>query len=359
MGHRHLPGRRDHPRPHRPLGPQPVSIVPPVSIASAPTATVLPTNQTTAQLTATLTTDTHTSANINVQSPQHWTIQAKAAGPHSVNFYLHPTTPPTAPAIFHLTATTPDHHTYSEGWRPVGYPGLILTNYYTPATTRVVPVDLKLPEHDRIAYLPGTGDNVPQALASIGLTPTMITVADLTPAHLASFDTVVLGVRAYTAHPDLQGAPTKALLDFARNGGNVLVQYQTSDFTSADAPYPLDLGPGEKVVVETDPVELLSPANPLLTTPNPITPTDFNNWIEERGHGFLESWDPHYTALTATHDPGGDGTVPQAPQRGGLITAQVGKGRWTYVAFALYRQLPQAVPGAYRLFVNLITPPTR
>ena len=343
-------------------GDQPVSIVPPVSIASAPSATVLRSGQTTAQLTATLHTDASTSANINVQSPHNWSIEAKAVPAavndtaHSVDFFLHPVEPVTGPQLFHVTAKTPDHHTYSEGFRPVGYPGLITTNYYTPATTRVVPVDLKLPEHLRIAYLPGTGDAVPEALASIGLTPTIVTVADLTPAKLARFDTVILGVRTYTAHSDLHGAPTQALLDFARNGGNVLVQYQTSDFTSADAPYPLSLNDADKVVDETDPVQLLTPTNPLFTTPNRIATADFGNWVAERGHGFLESWDSHYTALTETHDPGGDGTSPQSPQRGGLITASVGKGRWTYCAFALYRQLPEAVPGAYRLFVNLISP---
>ena len=190
-------------------GPQPISIIPPVSIASLPHATVLPNGQTTAQLTATLRTDATTSANINVQSPHNWTIEAKAAGPNSVNFFLHPTAPITGPQPFHVTAETPDHHTYTEGFRPVGYPGLILTNYYTPATTRVVPVDLKLPAHVRIAYLPGTGDAVPEALASIGLAPTMITVADLTPTNLANYDTVILGVRAYTANPDLHGAPSQ------------------------------------------------------------------------------------------------------------------------------------------------------
>ena len=87
----------------------------------------------------------------------------------------------------------------------------------------------------------------------------------------------------------------------------------------------------------------------LLATPNRITSADFNGWIEERGHGFLHTWDDRYTALTETHDPGQD------PQRGGLVTVSLGKGRWTYVAFALYRQLPEAVPGAYRLFVNLLS----
>jgi LmbE family N-acetylglucosaminyl deacetylase len=343
-------------------GPQPVSIVPPVSIASAPEATVLPNGQTTAQLTTTLSTDATTSANVNVQSPRNWSIQAKAVPAsaadttHSIHFFLHPTAPISGPQLFHVTAQTPDHHAYSEGYRAVGYPGLIYTNDYAPATTRVVPVDLKLPEHLRIAYLPGTGDTIPEALASIGLAPTPITVADLTPANLANFDTVILGVRAYTAHSDLHGAPTQTLLDFARNGGNVLVQYQTSDFSSADTPYPLSLGDAEKVVDETDPVQLLAPSNPLLTTPNPITSADFDNWIEERGHGFLDTWDSHYIALTEVQDPGGPETAPQLPQRGALITAPVGKGRWTYCAYALYRQLPEAVPGAFRLFVNLLTP---
>jgi hypothetical protein len=167
---------------------------------------------------------------------------------------------------------------------------------------------------------------------------------------------VILGVRTYAAHPDLHGAPTQALLDYARNGGNVVVQYQTVEFTAADAPYPVALGSNEKVVDETAPVELLDATSPLLTRPNKIVPADFDGWIEERGHGFLSTWDGHYTALTETHDPGGPETAPQADQRGGLITTPLGKGRWTYVAFALYRQLPEAVPGAYRLFLNLLNP---
>ena len=244
----------------------------------------------------------------------------------------------------------------SEGFREVGYGDLPRTNFFTPATDRIVPVDLKLATRNKIAYLAGTGDDVPDALASIGLKPTILTVADLTVANLAQYDTVILGVRTYNAHPDLHGAPTKALFDYARNGGNVVVQYQTTEFTGADAPYPLSLGSNEKVVDETTPVQLLAPTNPLLTTPNRITPGDFNGWVEERGHGFLSNWDQHYTALTETHDPGGPETQPQAPQRGGLITTPLGKGRWTYCAFALYRQLPEAVPGAYRLFVNLLNP---
>ena len=260
----------------------------------------------------------------------------------------------TAPFTVDGSALSTETHSYNEGYRPIGYGDLPRTNYYTPATVRIVPVDLNLPTNKKIAYLPGTGDAVPEALASINLKPEILTVADLTPAKLSQYDTVILGVRIYAAHPDLHGAPTQALLDYARNGGNVLVQYQTAEFTAADAPYPLTLGySAEKVVDETDSVQLLDPSAPFLTTPNKITPADFNNWVEERGHGFLKSWDTHYTTLTETHDP------DQDPQRGGLITTNLGKGRWTYCAFALYRQLPEAVPGAFRLFVNLINSPTR
>jgi LmbE family N-acetylglucosaminyl deacetylase len=265
--------------------------------------------------------------------------------------------------------------TSADSYRTVGYGDLPRTNYFPRPKPQLHNVDLKLPTARRIAYLAGTGDAVPEALASIGLAPTMLTVADLTPAKLSQYDTVVLGVRTYAAHPDLHGAPTQALLDFARNGGNLVVQYQTAEFTADDAPYPLTLGrDAEKVVDETAPVQLLktensklkteqdpAPANSalsLLTTPNRITPADFNGWIEERGHGFLRTWDPRYTALTETHDPGApsEGVRPQEPQRGGLVTTELGKGRWTYVAFALYRQLPEAVPGAYRIFVNLLHP---
>jgi hypothetical protein len=251
------------------------------------------------------------------------------------------------------TAKAKTGEIYTKGYRPVGYGDLPRTNYYTPAVDRIVPVDLKLPAARKIGYLPGTGDAVPEALASIGLTPKILTMADLTVDNLKQFDTVILGVRTYAAHPDLHGAPTQALLEYAKGGGNVVVQYQTAEFTGDDAPYPLTLGrDAEKVVDETDTVRLIEepndPAQRLLVVPNRIHPDDFNGWVEERGHGFLHSWDNHYSAPTETHDPGQD------PQRGGLVTTQLSQGRWTYLAFAVYRQLPEAVPGAFRLLVNLL-----
>jgi LmbE family N-acetylglucosaminyl deacetylase len=339
-------------------GVQPVQIVPALSVRLSNHAQVLPsTNR--SFLVAEDTVPFTPGEDFNLTVPSGWHVsphpQANPLNEGTISTSLitvdkEPSKPLAIPTFVKL----PDGKKYDEGYRPIGYGDLPRTNYYTPATVRIVPVDLNLPATHRIAYLPGTGDAVPEALASIDLKPEILTVADLIPAKLAHYDTVILGVRTYAAHPDLHGAPTQALLDYARNGGNVLVQYQTAEFTAADAPYPLTLGyAAEKVVDETDPVQLIQPDAQFLTTPNKITPADFNTWVEERGHGFLGTWDPHYTALTETHDP------DQDPQRGGLITTPLGKGRWTYCAFALYRQLPEAVPGAFRLFVNLITPPAR
>ncbi|HZQ42047.1 MAG TPA: PIG-L family deacetylase [Acidobacteriaceae bacterium] len=340
-------------------GPQPVQIIPPVSLTLDRNAQVVPDGTRSLNIDVHTETEDHPQGELRLHAPQNWTIRLPQrtlrAGTETF-----PASLPAHPQAATLKAEAIiSGTTYTEGFRPVGYGSLPRTNYYTPATLRVVPVDLKLPPENkrRIGYLPGTGDDVPAALASIGLTPTILKVSDLTPEKLKAFDTVVLGVRTYNAHPDLHGAPTQALLNFASNGGNVVVQYQTPEFTAADAPFPLTTH-NERVIDETAPVKLLDPGSPLLTTPNKITEADFNNWIEERGHGFLDTWDPHYTALTETHDPGApaEHILPQAPQRGGLITTQLGKGRWTYCAFALYRQLPEAVPGAFRLFVNLLNP---
>ncbi|MEO7029664.1 MAG: PIG-L family deacetylase [Acidobacteriaceae bacterium] len=334
-------------------GLQPVQIVPALSISLGSHALALPSNDR-SFLVRTTVEPSPANTNINIEVPTGWQVH-----PHpQANPLNEPNTSTSLIEVDQLQrkqitlSESVDHFgaKYTEGYRPVGYGDLPRTNYYTPAIVRVVPVDLNLTSRHRIAYLPGTGDAVPEALASIGLAPTLLTVADLTSAKLAQFDTVILGVRTYNAHPDLHGAPTQALLDYARNGGNVIVQFQTGEFTAADAPFPLTLGYAEKVVDETAPVQLLDPTAPFFTTPNRITSADFNGWVEERGHGFLRTWDSQYTALTETHDPG------QAPQRGGLVTTTLGKGHWTYCAFALYRQLPEAVPGAFRLFANLLNP---
>jgi len=157
---------------------------------------------------------------------------------------------------------------------------------------------------------------------------------------------IVIGIRAYSVRPELTAAQPR-IEEFVHSGGTLIVQYQSADFP---APLPLSMGRSpERVVDETAPVKLLDPAHPLLSWPNAISTADFDGWVEERGHSFLDHWDAGYTALTETADPG------QAPQRGGLLVAHPGKGTYIYLAYALYRQLPELVPGSYRLLANLLS----
>ncbi len=336
---------------------QPIRFVPPASVAFPARAQAIPDDSPSAVTTLSFAppaTKVHTTAS------QGWIVRPLTPHPEGLTgtelLEVHPPAGQRRQATLNASAALPDGSDVKEGFRTVGYPGVPYTDLYTAAALHVVPVNLKLPAHRRIGYLPGTGDAVADNLRSVGFEVANLTVSDLTAEHLSHFDTVVLGVRTYNAHPDLHGAPTQALLNYARNGGNVIVQYQTAEFTAADAPFPLTLGNAEKVVDETTPIRLLDPAAHTLTYPNRMTPADFNGWIEERGHGFLQTWDPHYTPLTETHDPGApsEHIAPQLPQQGGLITTPLGRGHWTYVAFALYRQLPEAVPGAFRLFTNLL-----
>ena len=243
------------------------------------------------------------------------------------------------------------NHTISMGYRSVGYPGLTPTIVFRDAAVRVVGVDVTTAPNLKIAYLPGTGDDVPDFLPNLGVKPSLITPKDLTPENLKQYDAIILGVRAYAAQSALAGKGSQPLLDYARNGGVVIVQYMTARYGNAEAPYPISV-PGDSahnVVVEAQPVSILAPDAPLLTWPNKLTSADFQNWVEEWGHGFAASWAPEYQPLLEVHDP------DQDPQKGGLLLAPVGKGAYIYCALALYRQLPEGVPGAYRLFANLLS----
>ena len=188
-------------------------------------------------------------------------------------------------------------------------------------------------------------------LPNLGVTPTLLNTKDLTFDNLKQYDAILLGVRVYAAHPELQGTGSDALKRYAEQGGIVIAQYDSGGFNPASAPFPYTLpgDPAHNVVEEEQPVQIIAPDNPLLTWPNRITAADFNGWIEERGHGFASDWAPEYTPLLEAHDEGQD------PQRGGLLLARTGKGAWIYCAFALYRQLPEGVPGAYRLTANLLS----
>jgi LmbE family N-acetylglucosaminyl deacetylase len=240
-------------------------------------------------------------------------------------------------------------HAYTEGYVLTGYPGLRPYPFYRAATYRAVGVEVKTAPSLTIGFLPGTGDDVPKALDNLEQNVRTLSTTDLTNGDLSKYDAIILGTRAYAVRADLKAANGR-LMDYVKNGGVLIVQYNLQDFDHNYGPYPFVLGPNpQKVVDENSEVTLLDAGNPAFSWPNKISADDFKGWIEERGHGFLRSWDSHYTPLVETHDP------EQDPQLGGLLLARYGKGFYVYDAFALYRQLPNGVPGAYRLLANLVS----
>jgi LmbE family N-acetylglucosaminyl deacetylase len=254
------------------------------------------------------------------------------------------------PAEYNITAVAEyKGKTYEEGYHLAGYPGVRPYPLYRPATYRAVGVEVKTAPGLHIGFLPGTGDDVPKALENLNQNVRVLAESDLTHGDLSGFDAIILGVRAYAVRADLKAANGR-LLDYVKNGGVLIVQYNLQGFDNDYGPYPLSLGANpQKVVDENSPVKFLNPSSPAFAWPNKVTEADFKGWVEERGHGFMRTWDSRYQPLVETHDP------DQDPQEGGLLLARYGKGFYIYDAFALYRQLPSGVPGAYRLLGNLVS----
>jgi len=239
---------------------------------------------------------------------------------------------------------------YSEGYTLVTREDLGSFYYYQPARQRVSIVDVQVPHELKVGYIMGAGDDIPTVLKQVGMNVTMIPVEKLANEDLSKFETIVLGIRAYDTQKDVV-ANNKKLLDFVSAGGTLVVQYNTGtgEFNSGKfTPYPADLSRA-RVSVEEAPVEILAPQDSVFQYPNKITGDDFNGWVQERGLYFMSSWDDHFTPLLSCHDPGEDA------QKGGLLRAHFGKGTYIYAGYAFFRQLPAGVPGAVRLYVNLLS----
>ena len=192
-----------------------------------------------------------------------------------------------------------DGHTYESGWQRIGYLGLRPYNQYRKAEIKTRAVDVKIAPGLRVGYVMGTGDTVPEAMEGLGITPHLLTSTELLSSDLSAWDVIVLGIRAYSARPEL-GMVQGRLDAFVEGGGTLIVQYQSNTFP---APYALAMGrTPERVVEEAAPVKILAPEDKLMSWPNQITPHDFDGWVEERGHSFLDTWDPAYTPLTETAD---------------------------------------------------------
>jgi hypothetical protein len=239
---------------------------------------------------------------------------------------------------------------YSEGYSIVTRDDLDTFYYYQPAIQRVSIVDVKISQGLKVGYIMGAGDDIPTVLQQIGMDVTLIPAEKIAGEDLSPYGTIVLGIRAYDTEKDVV-ANNKKLLDYVSAGGTLIVQYNTgvADFNGGHfTPYSAKLSRA-RVSVEEAPVDILVPDDGVFHFPNPITSHDFDGWVQERGLYFMGEWDSNFKALLACHDPG------EQPQRGGLLRAQYGKGTYIYTGYAFFRQLPAGVPGAIRLYVNLLS----
>lgn len=239
---------------------------------------------------------------------------------------------------------------YEEGFKLITRPDLDSYYAYRFATEKVQAVDVKLPPRLNVGYIMGTGDEIPAVLRSVGLNISLVSPQELASGDLARYDTIVTGIRAYDVRTDVR-EQNHRLLDYVRRGGTLVVQYNQSIGIFNDGhytPYPATMS-RERVSVEEQPVQILAPQDRIFSYPNKITSRDFDGWVQERGLYFMSQWDPKFTPLLSSHDPG------EPPQKGGLLLAHYGKGIYIYSGYAFFRQLPAGVPGAIRLMTNLLS----
>jgi hypothetical protein len=230
----------------------------------------------------------------------------------------------------------------------ISYPHIGVHTLMPAAEVKVVRADIRK-KGERIGYIPGAGDDVPESLQQIGYTVKILSEADITAKNLAQFSAVVLGIRAYNTQERIS-TWLPELFAYVKSGGVAIAQYNTTANlkTKEMGPYPLEIS-RDRVTDENAEVRILAPNHLLMTTPNKITSKDFEGWVQERGLYFPNKWDPAWTPILSCNDP------KEKPLDGGLLVAKSGKGSFIYTSYSWFRQLPAGVPGAYRLFANMLS----
>jgi len=298
---------------------------------------------------------TNSSGSISLKAPEGWKITpanasftGKKKGEEwivvfSVTSAISKTETDTVQAIMQVNGKT-----FQQGIRQITYEHIPNITYFPPSRAKLVNVDLKI-SGKRIGYLPGAGDLVPEALQQVGYQVTMLSENEILNGNLSVYDAIIIGIRAFNINTRLPVEEPK-LLEYVKNGGNLLVQYNNNNglVSNQIGPYPFRIM-NVRVTDENAPVTILNAADPVLNYPNKITQADFKGWIQERGIYFADDIDPKYRTVLQMNDPG------EQPNKGSLLVADYGKGRFVYTSLVFFRELPAGVPGAYRLFINLIS----
>ena len=246
---------------------------------------------------------------------------------------------------------------FRRGYQLVSYPENWTRRLYRDSRIRIESFDIEIAPNLTVGYVPGAGDDVPNALEQLGVNVQTLSASDLAFGDLSRFSVIVTGIRAYNVNEDLR-ANNQRLLDFVEKGGVLIVQYvrpmgRQSFGSNGSAfsfgPYPMSVSSSDRITVEDSPIRVLDPMDRLFNLPNKITDADFQGWIQERGLYFMNNWDPRYKTLLSGNDPG------EEPKSGGMLCAKYGKGFYVYTGYSWFRQLPAGVPGAFRIFANMLS----
>lgn len=243
-----------------------------------------------------------------------------------------------------------DGQLYNQELVRIDYNHIPVQSILLDASSRAVKVEIEK-AGDKIGYLMGLGDEIPASLRQIGYDVTLLGEEDISPENLRKYDAVILGVRVYNGLERMR-FHQNALFEYVKNGGTLIAQYNKNFGLTVPmeeiAPYPLKISRG-RVTVEDAPVRFLKPEHPILNWPNKITAEDFEGWIQERGLYFPDEWAEQYEPVLSSNDPG------EEPLDGGLLVAEYGEGHYIYTSYSWFRELPAGVPGAFRLFANMIS----
>ena len=341
-----------------------VEIVPAVSIELSQSLMIVPYSEKAQTRTATMSVVNNSSrpisgtASLNISGPTEWSrkpssiaFDLKRTGERaSISFDVTVPARTKAGSYRILGQAAMGELVSSTSMRTLAYPHIQTHRIYQNAVTDVKLFDLKT-VHAKVGYINGSGDRVADAIRQMGFDVAIISENELASGDLSKYDTIIVGVRAYQVRPDVV-ANNKRLFDFASNGGTLIVQYQLPAYAQQNlAPFPAQQGP--RVVDENAPVKLLIPEDPIFKSPNKITDADFAGWVQERNLYNFSTMDPKYKGLLESHDAG------ETENAGGLVIADVGKGKYIYCSYSLFRQLPAGVPGAYRLLANLVSQPRK
>ena len=366
-----------------------IVIVPPVALKWSEPAILFPSSSaksTELQLTANV---AQAEGSVRIQAPDGWRADTASPGFHLTSLGEESTisirlTPPAQDSKVTATASASvGNRTVAVDMETIRYPHIPPQVLFPPTRSALVRADVRLLAKN-LGYVMGAGDEVPEALRQMGAEVTLLGPDDLARGNLQRFDAIVAGVRAYNTRVDLR-ANQQRLLDYVRDGGTLVVQYNVPDGGAGRGgrgpgrggnaagqgrggngrgsaggappesltlarigPYPLTPG-GDRVTVEDAPVALPDPQSPLLHKPNEITSKDFDGWVQERGLYFASEWDKRYQPLLETHDPG------EKPLLGSTLYARYGRGAYVFTSLSWFRQLPAGVPGAFRIFANLLS----